>query len=69
MINASMYGIKNKLDLPAGTDLNLYKADAETLSKLKALPRDLQSACKAAADSSFIKSSLPEAIIDSYCNR
>lgn len=69
MIYAGLYGIENKLDLPVATNINLYKADAETLAKFKALPRNLDSACKIAADSEFIKKYIPAAILDIYCNR
>lgn len=69
MIYAGLYGIENKLDLPVATNINLYKADAETLKKFKALPRNLDSACKIAADSEFIKKYIPAAILDIYCNR
>ena len=69
MIYAGLYGIENKLDLPVATNINLYKADAETLKKFKALPRNLDSACKIASDSEFIKKYIPAAILDIYCNR
>ena len=69
MIYAGLYGIENKLDLPVATNINLYKADAQTLAKFKTLPRNLDSACKIAADSEFIKKYIPAAILDIYCNR
>ena len=69
MIYAGLYGIENKLDLPVATNINLYKADAETLKKFKALPRNLDSACNIASDSEFIKKYIPAAILDIYCNR
>lgn len=69
MIYAGLYGIENKVELPAAADLNLYKADEETLKKFKRLPIDLKSACKAAAQSSFIRSHIPAAILEIYCSR
>lgn len=69
MIYAGLYGIENKLDLPMVADLNLYKADAETLAKFKRLPESLADACRAAAGSDFIKAHLPAAILDIYCNK
>ena len=69
MIYASLDGIKNKLPLPEAADLNLYRADAETLAKFRKLPQDLKSACALAADSDFIREHVPAAILDIYCNK
>lgn len=68
MIYAGIYGIKNKLELPMAADINLYKADAETLSKFQKLPESLDEACKVAMESEFINSYIPKAILDIYCN-
>ncbi len=69
MIYAGLYGIQNQSELPAPTDINLYKADAETLSGFRSLPADLEAARKAAAGSGFIRQHIPAAILDIYCNR
>ncbi len=69
IIYAGLYGITNHLPLTAATDMNLYKADADTLSRLKQLPNDLEAARIAACDSEFIKKYVPAAILDIYCNR
>lgn len=69
MIYAGLYGIQNKLDLPMATNINLYKADVNTLAKFTKLPDTLEEACKAAIDSSFIKEHVPAAILNAYCNR
>ena len=69
MIYAGLYGLQNKLDMPNAANINLYKADAETLAKYKKLPTDLSSACKIAAASDFIKAHVPAAILDIYCNK
>lgn len=69
MIYAGLHGIKNKLDLPPAADINLYKADAETLAKFRKLPEDLHTACMMAAASDFIKEHIPAAILDIYCNK
>ena len=51
-------------------DMNLYKADADTLAKfLEQLPGDFKSACAAAVNSNFIKEHIPDAILDIYCNK
>lgn len=69
MIYAGLYGIEHQLDLPMVADLNLYKADAETLAAFEQLPENLTSACKIAADSSFIQKHIPAAILEIYCNK
>lgn len=67
IIYAALYGIENNLELPPAADINLYKADEETLAQFKQLPQDLASACRIAADSEFIKKHIPEAILEIYC--
>ena len=69
IIYAALYGITHHLPLPKPADLNLYKADKETLSGYQTLPSDLKSACKVAAQSEFIRAHIPAAILDIYCNR
>ena len=69
MIYAALNGLENKLDLPEAANINLYKADAETLARFKKLPESLSDACKVAAASEFIKKHIPTAILDSYCNK
>ena len=69
MIYASLYGIQNKLELQDSADINLYKADEDTLAKFEQLPGDLKSACTAASCSDFIKEHIPDAILEIYCNR
>ena len=67
MIYAGLYGIEGKLPLPEPADINLYKADENTLSKFRQLPGSLQSACAAAAGSDFVKKHIPKSILDIYC--
>lgn len=69
IIYAGLYGIQNKLPLPDVNNINLYKADFETLKKFKKLPENLETACKIASESEFIKEHIPAAILDIYCNR
>ena len=69
MIYAGMYGIENRLELPIVADINLYKADKQTLAKFRHLPENLNSACRIAAESSFVKAHIPAAILDIYCNK
>lgn len=69
MIYAGLYGLQNQLDMPNAANINLYKADSETLTNLKKLPKDLATACKIASESEFIKTHIPDAILDIYCNK
>jgi len=69
IIYAILDGIENKLELPAPADINLYKADVNTLANFKQLPCNLKSACAIAANSNFIKKNIPDAILDIYCNK
>ena len=69
MIYAGLYGLQNQLDMPNAANINLYKADSETLTNLKKLPTDLATACKIASESEFIKTHIPDAILDIYCNK
>ena len=68
LIYASLHGISEHLSLPPAADLNLFKADANTLSHFKKLPDNLQSARVLASQSSFVKSCLPKALIELYCH-
>lgn len=69
LIYAGLYGIQNKLEMPAAANINLYKADARILTNFRKLPEDLSSACKIAAASKFIQKHVPAAILDIYCNK
>ena len=69
MIYAGLYGLKNKLDLPNPANINIFKADSETLAKFKKLPENFKRACEIAAASDFIKEHIPEEILNIYCNR
>ncbi len=67
MIQAGLYGIEEKLELPAPADINLYQADGKTLSAFRRLPQNLAVARKVSADSEFIRNCLPEGIRSCYC--
>ena len=69
ILYAGLYGIQNRLDLPGPIDLNLFRADTAMMMNLKRLPADFRTACKAAANSAFIREHLPAAILDIYCGR
>ena len=67
-IRAGLDGLENELDLPKPANVNLFTADAETLSGYEKLPGSLAAAKRAAAGDGFIKANLPRAILDIYCN-
>lgn len=67
LIYAGLYGIENSLKLPKAADINLYRADAGTLSAFDRLPETLREAKNTAAGSDFIRACLPAAIINAYC--
>ena len=67
LIYAALHGIENQLPLPEPSNVNLFRADSETLAKYKTLPRSLAEARKRAHDSAFIRSHLPQSLIDYFC--
>jgi len=60
--------MKNKPELPAPADMNLYKADTDTLAQFEQLPGDFQAAWIKAANSRFIKQYIPDMILNIYRN-
>ena len=69
MIYAGLDGIQNQLVLSEPADINLYKADPETLAQFERLPESFSEACSAAASSDFIRAHMPAEITAIYCNR
>lgn len=69
LIYAGLRGIEGRLPLPESADVNLYTADAETLSRYRRIPASLHEAIAAAKDSEFIRAHLPEPILSAYCER
>ncbi len=67
MIYAGLDGIEKKLELPTPANINLFRADAETLSGFKKLPENLFEAKSITAKSEFIRSHIPEKILNIYC--
>ena len=65
MIRAGLWGIEQRLELPAAADFNFYQADRETLSRFRCLPANPAQAVRA-ADSAFIRESVPEAVLAEY---
>ena len=69
IIWAGIHGIKNRLELPASENLNLYKTTLEALSKYRRLPQNLGAACMVASQSDFVRAHIPSSILDIYCGR
>lgn len=69
LIYAGLEGLRENAELPPATDIDLYSANEQLLSDLKALPHDIEEAVKAAKESSFIRDHVPAQILDSYSSR
>lgn len=69
VIYAALSGLESRQPLPEAANINLYKADAQTLSRFRKLPETLNAACSIAAESDFIKAHIPAAILDIYCHQ
>ena len=67
MIRAGLYGIQNGLTLPVPVDLNLYRADSAATKDLQTLPISLEEAKAAAKADEWIKTIIPEKILNLYC--
>ncbi len=67
MIYAGLEGILNGTELPEPANINLFRADAETLSKFRRLPESFAEAKKIASESDFIRAHIPAEILDIYC--
>ena len=69
MIYAGLDGIQKKLELSEPANINLFRADAQTLSGFKKLPNNFDEAQRIARDSEFIRAYIPEKILNIYCAR
>ena len=67
IIRAALYGIQNKLKLPAAVDINLYQADEKVIEKLKKLPTSREEAKKTAASDAWLREQIPTEILKLYC--
>ena len=66
LIYAGMEGIREKLPLVKGLDQNLFLLSEEDLKDWETIPKSLKEAKEEAAGSDFIKSILPQSVIDAY---
>lgn len=69
VIYAALEGLKNKTELMPSADINLFRADEETLKRFKRIPQSLKEACRVAANSDFIKAHIPEKVLKIYCEQ
>lgn len=67
LIYAGLYGIRNQLELPVASNINLFTADENALAQYEMLPLSLSSTAKRAAASQFIRAHLPKSLVDVYC--
>jgi len=67
LIWAALDGITKSAKLPDPLNLNLYKADEESLASVKKLPENLKSAKAASVSDEFILKYIPAPIIYIYC--
>lgn len=68
LIHAGLYGIEKQLPLPETEELNLYTASREQLSSYRSLPKTREEAVRAALESAFVRSHLPQAVLSAYCS-
>lgn len=66
IIHAGLYGIAKDMELPPPADVNFYTADRSVTEKYEKLPSTLETAKRAAAESSFTGSILPKEIVAAY---
>ena len=66
LIHAGLYGINNRLALPEPVNENLQNSDPGIIHNLRKLPETLKEAASLASNSSFVKSLIPQSIIDTY---
>lgn len=69
LIYAGLYGIQNRMIPPEAVNINLYKAEASVLTKLKKLPTTLNEAISVMRESAFIREYVPASIIRLYTQK
>ncbi len=69
LIYAGIEGVASGMSLPAPADINLFAASKDVLGEYDRLPATLNQAASLAAESSFVREYVPQAIIDAYCKR
>ena len=69
LIYAGLEGMQKGWELPEAMDLNLFTARPEQLAALPVLPASLGEAARAMLASDFVRSHLPDRIIQQYASR
>ncbi len=69
IMEAGIDGVKRGLTPPAALNINMFKAPADVLSKLKKLPESFEEAMALAEGSAFVRALVPAPIIEAYKNR
>ena len=67
LIYAGLYGFEKGLFLPPVADIDLFSADKKVTDSFNRLPLSLDEAKEYARQSDFVKSHIPERIMDIYC--
>ena len=67
LIRAGLEGYEKRAELCAPSEINFFTADDRTLTGFDKLPTSVSEARDLAAESAFVKSCLPEAVIRAYC--
>lgn len=67
LIRAGLCGIENKSVLPPAADIDMFDVHEPACADFAKLPASLAKARACAAASDFIKSNLPESLINGYC--
>ena len=67
LIRAGLEGYEKRAELCAPSEINFFTADDKTLAGFDKLPTSVAEARDLAAESTFVKSCLPEAVIRAYC--
>ena len=67
LIWAGLDGIQSQAKLPEPVDVNLYKTDEATVSRLARLPENVGSARSVARNDHFVRSHIPAKIMNIYC--
>ncbi|MFA5658162.1 MAG: glutamine synthetase family protein [Oscillospiraceae bacterium] len=66
LIYAGLEGVREREMLPEPTDINLYSADKDVVSKFEQLPEDIMEAAKLAEKSGFVEMLLNPKIVKTY---
>ena len=67
LIHAGVEGLQQRMIPPAPANVNLFKAQPETLARYEKLPTSLAEARSLAANSAFVRAHIPQSILDIYC--